>query len=421
MSAPNTEPETAKVVEVKLPDAARIKRRNVMLGFLGAVGLLVVLTVNFSRRPVGEAGPAPRPMTLPALGVEQIEAIARRAEEGRRQLEGRPAPFSEDGPYRSPEDREGREEEELGKEEEGTYPPGWDEPTPPLARAQPEGPKAIDAPLVPADSGAGRPGGSAGTEAGRDTVGLAMLGRLSEQVQALATPEIRSFPAAALGLANMASGPQPPSTQLFSSSPSSPSTSPAVAHRTPVSNRLLAAGTAIPLVLAHRVVTDVPGPVVGIAIRDIYDTLTSSRLVLPRGARCFGEVQGQPGFGENRVTVAWTSCQANGVRLEFDPQGSAALDGSAGIPAHVNHHWGQRLGTALALSFISAGVQIAQPERRDSAFGLTPGQILAGQVGTYLGRVSTEILERGFARPPTLTLKAGTAVQLLILRDLAIP
>ncbi|MDX1996768.1 MAG: TrbI/VirB10 family protein [Thermoanaerobaculia bacterium] len=188
-----------------------------------------------------------------------------------------------------------------------------------------------------------------------------------------------------------------------------------------VHNRLLAAGTAIPLVLAHRVVTDVPGPVVGITIRDVYDTLTSSRLLLPRGARCFGEIQGQPGLGDNRVTIAWSNCQANGVRLELGPQGSAALDGSAGIPAHVNQHWGQRLGTALALSFISAGVQLAQPERRDSAFGMTTGQILAGQVGTDLGRVSTQILERGFGRPPTLTLEAGTAVQILLLGDLEIP
>ncbi|MDX1996197.1 MAG: TrbI/VirB10 family protein [Thermoanaerobaculia bacterium] len=404
MNVPKNEPEAAKVVQTQLPDAARLKRRHVMLGFLGAVGLLVVLTVNFSRRPIGEAGGvAPKPMTLPALGVEQIEAIAKRAEEGRRQLEGRPARFSDGGPYLPPDERE---EEELGKVEEGRMPPGWDEPTPPLLRPRPEGPKAIEAPLVPGDSGVGAASKrSADTEVGRDSVELALLERVAAGLRG---PE--------LGLASLPAGPQPLSTQLFSSS-----SAPGVAVRTRVRNRLLAAGSTIPLVLAHRVVTDVPGPVVGISIRDVYDTLTSSRLLLPRGARCFGEIQGQPVLGDNRVTIAWSNCQANGVRLELGPQGSAALDGSAGIPAHVNQHWGQRLGTALALSFISAGVQLAQPERRDSAFGLTPGQILAGQVGTDLGRVSTQILERGFARPPTLTLEAGTAVQILILSDLEVP
>jgi type IV secretory pathway VirB10-like protein len=409
MTSPRTEPETAKVVETKLPDAARLKRRNVMLGFLAAVGLLVVLTFQFSRSAVQTAAENPKPMGLPPIGIDQLEAIAKRAEEGRRALEGGPARFSEDGPYRTPEERE---EEELGKEEEGdAFPPGFDEPTPPLAR-RPDGPKAIEAPLVPADSGAGPSSSPQGTFDGSErnhslagSDGLALLERVAARMQAGA-PSLATAPA----------GPQHPSTQIFSSS-----SLPAIARRTPLNNRLLAAGTAIPLVLAHRVVTDVPGPVVGLTIRDVYDTLTSSRLVLPRGARCFGEIQGQPSYGDNRVTIAWSSCQANGVRLDLGPQGSAALDGSAGIPAHVNNHWSQRLGTALALSFISAGVQLSQPERSDSALGLTPGQILAGQVGTDLGRVSTQILERGFGRPPTLTLEAGTAVQLLILGDLEIP
>jgi type IV secretion system protein VirB10 len=410
MTSPRTEPETAKLVETKLPDAARLKRRNVMIGFLAAVGLLVVLTFQFSRSAVQTAAESPKPMGLPPIGIEQLEAIAKQAEESRRQLEGMPARFSEDGPYRTPEERE---EEELGKEEEGiAYPPGFDEPTPPLAR-RPDGPKAIEAPLVPANSGAGPSSSPQGTFDGSERIHsladpgeLALLDRVAARMQAGA-PSLATAPA----------DPQHPSTQLFSSS----SSLPAIARRTPLNSRLLAAGTTIPLVLAHRVVTDVPGPIVGLTIRDVYDTLTSSRLVLPRGGRCFGEIQGQPGYGDNRVTITWSSCQANGVRLELGPQGSAALDGSAGIPAHVNNHWGQRLGTALALSFISAGVQLAQPERRDTALGLTPGQLLAGQVGTDLGRVSTQILERGFGRPPTLTLEAGTAVQLLILGDLEIP
>lgn len=186
----------------------------------------------------------------------------------------------------------------------------------------------------------------------------------------------------------------------------------------------LYAGTVVPLVLAHDVATDVPGPVRAVVARDVFDSFTHRRLLIPRGALVIGHQAAYSTGGDERVLIAWQELKLpSGETLLLPDSPAGSPDGSAGVRGQVDGHWWSRFGSAAALSLVGAGVQLAQPQRRTSVDGFAPseGQILAQQLGLELGRLSQEILRRGVDRPPTITLRAGQSLSLLVTAELAFP
>lgn len=208
-----------------------------------------------------------------------------------------------------------------------------------------------------------------------------------------------------------------------SPAPSSPAATPsssihavlAPAHRYDV-----AAGTVIPAVLLHRHVSDGQGLVRAQISQDVFDTQTASHLLIPRGTIALGEPVGEPSTSSPRVAVAWTRLRfPDGRTLALPGEPAAASDGSTGLPGHVDRHFGHQLGAAVLLSLVGAGVQLSQPQR--SAAGLfapSESQLIAGQLGLELGRLSEKTLGRLLDLPPTVTLEPGTTVFLLLARDL---
>lgn len=190
----------------------------------------------------------------------------------------------------------------------------------------------------------------------------------------------------------------------------------------PTGRPVLATGTVVPLVLTHDLSTDVPGPVRAWVARDVYDSGDHTTLLLPRGTLVTGMQSARAAVGDDRVLIAWRRLRlpsGESYRLPDLPAGSA--DGTAGARGEVNRHWWGRVGNAVALSLVGAGVQLSQPQRRTAVdgFAASEGQVVAEQLGIQLGNLGQEVFRRGLDRPPTILLSAGHRLSLLVVRDLA--
>ena len=188
----------------------------------------------------------------------------------------------------------------------------------------------------------------------------------------------------------------------------------------PVSPYELETGTVIPLELVTGINSDLPGEIVGQVSRDVYDSRTQLVVLIPRGARLIGRYDDRIVTGQSRVLVAWT-------RVQFPDGRSVALpavpgvdeQGATGISGSVDNHLGPVFERAGMLSALSVGAQLSQPRGSGATYSApSTGQVAAGAVGQELSQVGLEMVRQGLSVKPTITVKGGTAVQLLLTRDL---
>jgi type IV secretion system protein VirB10 len=219
-----------------------------------------------------------------------------------------------------------------------------------------------------------------------------------------------------------APAPQDPTAAFLASSRSPREARLAVALDPPLSATQLDAGSLIPAVLATGINSDLPGDLVAQVSRDVFDSRTERRVLIPRGSRLLGRYQNQIAAGQHRLLVAWDRLLfPNGSSLRFPGLPGTSTSGEAGLPGSVDNHLPTVFGSALLLSLLSAGVQLSQPQQ-SATFGqaASAGQIGAAALGQELSTVSTELLRRRLALAPTVRIPSGTEFEVFVRGDLAL-
>jgi type IV secretion system protein VirB10 len=191
------------------------------------------------------------------------------------------------------------------------------------------------------------------------------------------------------------------------------------ALQTPVSPYTIMAGTIIPAALVTGINSDLPGQIIAEVTQPVYDTATGHYLLIPQGSRLVGHYDSQVAFGQRRVLLVWT-------RVILPDTSSIALDklpgidpaGYAGLEDGVNWHWGSILSGAALSTLLGVSSELAVSNQgnvngntvialRDSA------QDTANQVGQ-------EITRRNLSIQPTLTVRPGFRVNVMVNKDLVL-
>ncbi|WP_186042864.1 TrbI/VirB10 family protein [Burkholderia gladioli] len=178
-------------------------------------------------------------------------------------------------------------------------------------------------------------------------------------------------------------------------------------------------GTAIPLVADREVVSDIPGTLEAHVTEDVYDTIDSSRKVIPMGTRVIGPYNSDVIPGQNRLQGGFTRMIfPNGNSIDLGGSEMSDRLGQGGLGGDVNYH----LFRSLALQFAVAG--IAKVTKIDNGGGSgvslyggsttsTAGQILSNTVQNFNQQfINTK---------PTITVPFGTPFTVTLSRDLILP
>jgi type IV secretory pathway VirB10-like protein len=185
----------------------------------------------------------------------------------------------------------------------------------------------------------------------------------------------------------------------------------------PASPYQVMAGTIIPAALVTGINSDLPGQVIANVTEAVYDTATGRFLLIPQGSRLIGRYDSQVSFGQRRVLLVWT-------RLILPDTSSISLDrlpdidpaGYAGLEDGVDWHWDRILAGAALSTLLGVGAELAAPDRGGSDAKVVIATRQSAQ--DTVNQVGQEITKRNVSIQPTLTIRPGFPMRVMVNKDL---
>ena len=184
----------------------------------------------------------------------------------------------------------------------------------------------------------------------------------------------------------------------------------------PASKYIVQAGSVIPAALLTGIRSDLPGQVMGQVTENVYDSPTGRYLLIPQGSKLIGAYDSQVSFGQSRVLLVWTRLIfPNGRSIILERQPGADPEGYAGLEDKVDYHW-DRLFMAAALStLLGVGSELgAGNTDSDIVRALRRGS------SDSLNQTGQQIVRRNLNVQPTLTIRPGFPVRVIVNRDLGL-
>lgn len=181
----------------------------------------------------------------------------------------------------------------------------------------------------------------------------------------------------------------------------------------PPDPHILQAGSIIPAALITGIRSDLPGQITAQVTQNVYDSPTGRILLIPQGARLIGDYDAEVSAGQTRVLLAWTRLiLPDGRSVRLDRQPGADGRGFAGFQDGVNFHWGSLARAALISTVLGVGAELGS--------GSDDTLVRALRTGTQdsINQAGQEIVRRQLNIPPTLTIRPGFPVRVIVTRDL---
>ena len=183
----------------------------------------------------------------------------------------------------------------------------------------------------------------------------------------------------------------------------------------PASPNIVQAGSIIPAALITGIRSDLPGQITAQVTQNVYDSITGRILLIPQGARLIGEYDSQITAGQTRVLLAWDRLiLPDGRSIVLERQPSADAAGYAGLQDRVDQHWGNMLKAAAISTLLGIGAEMTTNNNNSLVQALRYGtQDTVNQTGQ-------QIVRRQLGVPPTLTIRPGYPLRIVITRDLVL-
>jgi type IV secretion system protein VirB10 len=179
------------------------------------------------------------------------------------------------------------------------------------------------------------------------------------------------------------------------------------------------AGTVIAAALVTGIESDLPGDVIATVTEPIYDTATGRYVLIPQGSRVLGRYNSQVSYGQSRVQMVWNRViLPDTSSLTLDNLVGADPAGYSGLEDGVDWHWDRLFANAALTTLLGVAAELAAPENRQDGNRL----IVAGRdsVQDSVNQVAQEITRRNMNMQPTLTLRPGLPVRIIVNRDLVL-
>lgn len=178
---------------------------------------------------------------------------------------------------------------------------------------------------------------------------------------------------------------------------------------------ILQAGSAIPAALITGIHSDLPGLVTAQVTQNVYDSPTGRILLIPQGSRLIGDYDADVAFGQSRILLAWNRLiLPDGRSIMLERQPAADARGFAGLQDGTDYHWGGVLKAALVSTLLGAGSEFGSGDDDNLARAFRRG------TQDSVGRAGEQIVSRELNVRPTLTIRPGFPVRVLVTRDLVL-
>lgn len=183
----------------------------------------------------------------------------------------------------------------------------------------------------------------------------------------------------------------------------------------PLSPYEVKAGAIIPAALLTGIDTARSGPVVATVTQNVFDTVSGRHLLVPQGTRLIGRHDGESQYGDRRAFLTWDRLiLPNGKSLLLTKEPGVDAQGAVGVQGKVDRRLGSLVVATLFAGAISTLGEIARDDREDSGFWGDAGDAAAIE-GAQVG---SRLIDRELDVRPSIRLRAGAPVRVMITRDL---
>jgi len=183
----------------------------------------------------------------------------------------------------------------------------------------------------------------------------------------------------------------------------------------PASPYVLQAGSVIPAALVTGIRSDLPGQITAQVTQHIYDSPTGSSLLIPQGTRIIGEYSNDVGFGQRRVLLVWNRLIfPNGRSIVLERQPGADSQGYAGLEDGVDYHWWDLAKAAGLSTLLSVGAELTMDDDERLI------QAIRNGAQDTINDAGQQIVQRQLQVAPTLTIRPGFPVRVIVTRDLVL-
>ncbi|MTE01831.1 conjugal transfer protein [Paracoccus sp. YIM 132242] len=173
-------------------------------------------------------------------------------------------------------------------------------------------------------------------------------------------------------------------------------------------------GTMIQAVLETAINTDLPGAIRALVSEDVH-SYDGSRILIPRGSRVIGAYNDNTDLGQRRAMIVWNRLiLPDNQTVEIGAYGGDAI-GRSGVGGVVNTHFGARFGSAALISLIGLAPAIAVADDDDDSTS-----DVAEAMSQNMMEATSSALDGYLNRQPTIAIKQGSLVTIMVDRDLEI-
>ena len=183
----------------------------------------------------------------------------------------------------------------------------------------------------------------------------------------------------------------------------------------PASPYVLQAGSVIPAALITGIRSDLPGQITAQVTQHIYDSPTGSMLLIPQGTRIIGAYSNDVGFGQRRILLVWNRLIfPNGRSIVLERQPGADTQGYAGLEDGVDYHWWDLAKAAGLSTLLSIGAELTMEDDERLI------QAIRNGAQDTINDAGQQIVQRQLQVRPTLTIRPGFPVRVIVTRDLVL-
>ena len=183
----------------------------------------------------------------------------------------------------------------------------------------------------------------------------------------------------------------------------------------PASPFVLQAGAVIPAALITGIRSDLPGQITAQVTENIYDSPTGRSLLVPQGTRIVGQYDNNVQFGQRRALLVWNRLIfPNGRSIVLERQPGADTQGYAGLEDGVDYHWWDLAKAAGLSTLLAVGTELAVSDEDRLVRAIRDG------AQDTINDAGQQIVRRQLQVAPTLTIRPGFPVRVIVTRDLVL-
>ncbi|CAN5253405.1 TrbI/VirB10 family protein [soil metagenome] len=184
----------------------------------------------------------------------------------------------------------------------------------------------------------------------------------------------------------------------------------------PASPYLLQAGSIIPAALVTGLRSDAAGLAIAQVSQDVFDSLGGHHLLIPAGSRLIGQYETATHVGQSRLSVAWTRLiLPSGRSIMLDKLPGADAQGMAGLQDGVDRHGKAVLAAAALSTVLAIGAEAGQSSSGDDL-----ERAIRRGASQSISDVGQQAVGRSLSLTPTLTIRPGAPLRMLLSRDLVL-